>query len=190
MAGWQAEEFGAHHEGRAVALLADGTVPKAMAYDTGTRIHRSTQWWVYDGTGRAPLATDLRAACSCGWTGTTRHPLDWTELGEHPCYAETPGPYGDWAEHVREVHGRTVPVPDVLADLLQRLDERLGDLANEAPIAALRVVAALERTAKAVGLTAACNVDADEVPWDAVAQQLGISEQEARARVFGYQCTG
>ena len=82
--GWQVEEFGAHHEGRAVAVPADGTEPKPVVFDTGNgpHVHRTGEWWVYDGTLRTPRATGLRAGCSCGWRGETVHPLDWAEMGE------------------------------------------------------------------------------------------------------------
>lgn len=187
---WQVDEFGAHHEGRAVALLADGTEPRPAIFDTGSgsSVHQTREWWAYTGTLTNPRATDLRGGCSCGWRGDTVYPLDWEALGDYPYDVDTPGPYEDWAEHIRQVEARTVPVPYELTELLQRLDERLSDLADDAPVAALRIVAALERAAKRTGLVAAFNIGTDDdVPWETVGEQLGMSESDARMKVFGYQ---
>lgn len=125
--GWQDEEFGAAHRGRAVAVLADGSEPGPVVYDTGSAAgHASSQWWVYDGTLRAPLATRPRGACACGWRGTALHPVDWAALGDRPYDVDPLGPYEDWFPHVRQVAARAVPVPDAVAGLLQRLDEQLA----------------------------------------------------------------
>ncbi|QMU71608.1 hypothetical protein [Streptacidiphilus sp. P02-A3a] len=185
---WQIDEFGPSHTGRAVAVLADGGEPRPMVYDTGGASgHTTSQWWVYDGTGRAPLATHLRAGCSCGWRGSALHPLDWAELGDEPYAVDPVGPRQDWCDHIDQVEARTVPLPDDLTDLLRRLDERLTDLAADAPVAALRAVGELERIAERVGVDAAHNVAVDGVPWETLATALGLTENDARARVSRYR---
>jgi hypothetical protein len=101
---WQSEQFGAAHEGRAAAVLADGSEPEPVYFDIGSggSMHRTSDWWVYDGTLRAPLATGLRAACSCSWRGTTRYPVDWDDVDPHgPHLYDTSGPKSDWAQHGR-----------------------------------------------------------------------------------------
>jgi hypothetical protein len=57
-------------------------------------------------------------------------------------------------------------------------------------VAALRAVAALERTAAAARVIAACNIESDETPWGVVGRQLGLSEAEARRKVRGYWYAG
>ncbi|MGW1843005.1 hypothetical protein [Streptomyces sp. NPDC001966] len=48
---WETEGFGGEHEGRPGALLADGTEPGPAYFDSGSgsTVHRSTDWYVYDG---------------------------------------------------------------------------------------------------------------------------------------------
>jgi len=187
--GWQVEEFGAHHEGRAVAVLADGTEPKPALFDTGSggHIHQSSEWWCYDGALSTPRATDLRGGCSCGWRGTGLYPLKWAELGEQPYHADTPGPREDWLGHIRQVEARTIPVPDELTELLRLLDEKLTDLAADAPLAALRLVTALERTAARAGTDAAHAISEDDLSWQNVGDALGTSADEAQGRVWHYR---
>ncbi|MFI5751395.1 hypothetical protein ACIBBE_37090 [Streptomyces sp. NPDC051644] len=166
---WETEEFGSQHEGRPGVLLADGTEPSPVYFDarSGPTMHQSTEWWVYDGTLGAPLATELRGACSCGWRGSTRHPLDWEAVGrQRPYLADTSGPEGDWDTHIIEVQARTVPVPADLTTLLDQVEERL--------------------TERAATDTAFSIDTADGPQWDTVAQALGISEQAARSRLTRY----
>ncbi|MEE1808111.1 hypothetical protein [Streptomyces sp. BE133] len=145
---WETEEFGSQHEGRPGVLLADGTEPGPVYFDAGSgpTMHQSTEWWVYDGTLGAPLATELRGACSCGWRGSTRYPFDWEAVDRRRSYlADTSGPEHDWDTHITEVQARTVPVPADLTTLLDQVEERLTALVADEPLAALRAVAALER---------------------------------------------
>ncbi|AJT69363.1 hypothetical protein T261_7766 [Streptomyces lydicus] len=69
---------------------------------------------------------------------------------------------------------------------MKQVDEQLSDLADQAPVAALRAVAALERTTVRISRAAACNAQADEVPWDAIGKSLGLTEQDARSRLTSY----
>ena len=57
-------------------------------------------------------------------------------------------PRDDLLGHIEQVRCRTIPVPDELAELVQRRNEKLVDLADQAPVAVMRVIAALERTAE------------------------------------------
>lgn len=187
--GWQSEQFGAAHEGRAAAVLADGSEPEPVYFDVGSggSMHRSSDWWVYDGTLRAPRATGLRAACSCSWRGATCYPVDWDDVDPHgPHLYDLSGPRSEWAQHIAQTEARSVPLPEALAALLQRLDEQLADLAEEAPLAALKAVAALERTVHEAARRAALNVEADTTPWTAVATALGLCERDARSRLGRY----
>jgi len=187
--GWRVEEFGGSHDGRAVAVLADGTEPGPVIYDTGSSgsVHRSSEWWIYDGTLRAPLATHLRGGCSCGWRGTDLHAVDWTLLGDRPYDTDPLGPMEDWFLHVRQVDANAVPLPEVLAGLLQLLDEQLTSLAATGPLAALRAVAMLERTAGRTGTEAAHKLAASGTDWKSVAVALGLTEDDAQARVDQYR---
>lgn len=186
---WQSEQFGASHQGRAAAVLADGSEPGPMYFDTGSgsSTHRTSDWWVYDGTLRAPLATGLRAACSCGWRGTACYPVDWNDVDPHrPHLHDTTGPEDDWAQHITDTEARSVPLPDTLTALLRQLEEQLEDLADNAPLAAVRAVAALERTTHDIAQHAARAIEADSTSWPTIATALGLTEQEARSRLTRY----
>ncbi|MFE0134646.1 hypothetical protein ACFWY6_24240 [Streptomyces sp. NPDC059037] len=187
--GWKTEQFGMSHEGRAGAVLANGTEPEPMHFDTGSsgNVHKTSDWWVYDGTLRAPQATDLRGSCSCGWRGTALYPIDWSQVSRrHPYEYDASGPYTDWAQHISEVEERSVPLPDELAGLLEKVDEQLTALADQGPVAALKAVVLLERITKRIGRDAAANAQLDEVPWDSIAKALGLTEREARSRLINY----
>jgi hypothetical protein len=100
------------------------------------------------------------------------------------------GPHDDWARHIDEVESRSVPLPVGLEELLERVDEQLSALAADAPLAALKAVAALERTAVRIGREAAYGAEADaeggEVSWEAIGRALGLTEEDARSRLFSY----
>ena len=73
---WEYDEFAGEHDGRAAAVLADGSEPKPMLYDTGStaNFHETSDWWVYDGTRRAPLATapPMLISRADGWCSGVR----------------------------------------------------------------------------------------------------------------------
>ncbi|WP_225447012.1 hypothetical protein [Streptacidiphilus sp. PB12-B1b] len=71
-------------------------------------------------------------------------------------------------------------------ELLQRLQDRIANLAADAPVAALRVVAALERLTGHAGLETVFNLEAD-VSWQTMGEALGVSADAARSRVRKYQ---
>lgn len=186
---WETEEFGTSHQGRPGPVLADGAEPKPLVFDTGSgsEMHQTTDWWAYDGTLHAPLATALRGACSCGWRAAALHPLDWQEVAaEGPDRYDTSGPEADWDQHITDVEQRTVPVPEDVTALLAQLRTRLDALATDAPLAALRAVAALEYPVAEAARTAACNARADDQPWDTIATALGLTEPDTRTRLHRY----
>ncbi|MFI2263547.1 hypothetical protein OHU45_37115 [Streptomyces tubercidicus] len=186
---WQSEEFGASHEGMAGAVLADGSEPRPVYLDagSGSYMHETTQWWAYNGRLSRPRADYMRGACSCGWRGARHYPIDWDQLNVRRIYeVDTPGPYEDWQSHIDEVELRTVPLPVELADLLERLDDQLTVLADQGPLAALKAVAALERTTSRIGREAACAAEADDTSWEAIGQALGLTEKDARSRLTHY----
>jgi hypothetical protein len=186
---WQSEQFGPSHGGRPAAVLADGSEPQPVYFDigSGSHGHRTSEWWVYDGTLNAPQATGLRAACSCGWRGATRYPLVWDDaVRRHPHLLDTSGPESDWDEHIADVEARSVPLPENLVGLLDRLAEELDRLAADAPLAALKAVAILERVTDSVAHRAALTAGAEVLSWDAVATALGLTPQDARARLAHY----
>ncbi|MFI0822042.1 hypothetical protein ACH4TX_40775 [Streptomyces sp. NPDC021098] len=186
--GWQSEEFGSFHEGTAGAVLGDGSEPGPVYVDAGSGSHMPaiTDWWVYDGTLGAPRATHLRGSCSCGWRGERRYAIDWGLVAEDPYDADTSGPRDDWAQHIEHVKERSVPLPVALEGLLAEVDQQLTALAADAPLAALRAVAALERTTKRIGREAAYHAEADELSWETIGKALGITEKDARSRLVNY----
>ncbi|MFF3500155.1 hypothetical protein [Streptomyces sp. NPDC003247] len=186
---WTSEEFGSSHEGIAGAVLADGSEPKAVLLDFGSGADgglETSEWWAYDGRLRRPRAAGYRAACACGWRGETR-PIDWERVPEDRPYDLDTGPaHGDWVEHLRAVERRTVPLPDELTDLIERLEHHLVTLVDQAPVAALRAVTALERLLPGIGREAAQAVRDDELSWDSVGTALGIGPERARSLLTRY----
>jgi hypothetical protein len=54
------------------------------------------------------------------------------------------------------------------------VENRLNDLVDQAPLVALRAAWMVERTARQVGVGAACSVECDEVPEEQVATGLSL----------------
>ncbi|MFS0696729.1 hypothetical protein [Streptomyces nitrosporeus] len=162
---WTSEEFGQEHADKPGVLLADGTEPGPVYFEAGSgaTMHRSTDWWVYDGTV------------------ADRH---------HPYAYDTTGPEGDWDTHLAEVRARAVPVPADLATLIEQLGRQLTTLASEEPLAALRAATVLERLAATTATGAALRIDPDDAEWETIARALGVSEQTARARLTRYALRG
>ncbi|QEV64374.1 hypothetical protein CP982_00505 [Streptomyces spectabilis] len=184
-----ATEFGPSHEGRAAAVLADGSEPKPALFDAGSsaEVYETSDWWVYDGTLGTPRARAVRGACACGWRGEERFAIDWERVDpDAPDAYDLTGPYRAWKRHVGEVERRTVSLPADVQHLLEQLHERLTVLAEDAPLAALRAVGALEHTLAETGQRAAFGAWQDEQDWDAIATKLGLTEAHSRARLHKY----
>lgn len=187
--GWTTEEFGDSHEGIVGAVLDDGSEPKPAYFDigSGATMYRTSEWWAYDGGASRPRAAAVRAACSCGWRGPSS-PVPWGELDEEGLEdMDVSGPRRDWSEHIRAVERRTVPLPDDLAQLLTVLEDRLAALAEDAPAAALRAVAALDRLTGQAGREAARAFDEDgDGRWEDLGRALGIGADRAHSLVTRY----
>jgi hypothetical protein len=187
---WLHEEFGESHEGIAGAVLADGSEPKPVYLDFGSsadNVLETREWWAYDGTLNRPKAAGYRAACACGWRGPA-YPIDWDQLPDDElCDVDTEPAHRDWAGHIRDVDDRTVPVPQDVAALIHQLEERLAVLADQAPLAALRVTAALERLTTRVSQEAAGIVDVDEFSDETIGTALGLSADTASVLLLHYR---
>ncbi|MFI1941231.1 hypothetical protein ACH44C_29330 [Streptomyces purpureus] len=156
---------------------------------SGGHFPTSTDWWIYDGTCGAPRAERMRAACACGWRAQVSYPIDWSQVRRREPYTYDTSPLAqDWKIHIEDVEARTVPLPAELADLLQRLDQHLDRLAEDAPLAALKAVRALETIIATTGPAAAfMTVSGAEIPWSRIAEGLGTTESEARSRLRRYE---
>ncbi|MFG2135059.1 hypothetical protein ACGFNV_46025 [Streptomyces sp. NPDC048751] len=183
------EEFGESHEGIAGAVLADGSEPKPVCLDFGSGGAgglETSEWWVYDGTMNRPQAAGYRAACACGWRGPT-HPIDWEQLtGDQLDDLDTDAAHRDWTSHTRDVEERAVPVPEDVAALIHQVEGRLSALADQAPLAALRATAALERLTTRIGQEAAGAAHADELSEETIGTALGLSPDTARSLLIRY----
>ncbi|MCX4632735.1 hypothetical protein [Streptomyces sp. NBC_01443] len=118
-----------------------------MYLDPGSSsaFQETREWWAYSGILNRPRATSARGACGCGWRGAATYPIDWAAADAAGIYEPViEGPQEDWEQHLEEVEARTVPLPAELAELLDRVGEQLNTLAGQAPVAALKAVAALE----------------------------------------------
>ncbi|MFD7500263.1 hypothetical protein [Streptomyces sp. NPDC059850] len=185
---WQTTEFGSSHEGKPSAVLADGSEPKPVYYDVGSSgsVPSLSEWWIYDGTLRAPKAAHLRGSCACGWRGESLYPIDWDEVVDARLDLEVSGPHDDWKQHVEEVRARSVPLPTGLETLLTQVEEQLDALTVDTPVAALKCVAILERITQRIGREAAYGAEADEVSWETIGQALGLDEKTAQSRLLHY----
>ncbi|MEU9393267.1 hypothetical protein AB0D86_25130 [Streptomyces sp. NPDC048324] len=190
--GWRTEEFGDAHEGIVGAVLADGAEPAPVSFDIGggAASRETRELWAYDGRLGRPRAAAFRAACACGWRGVS-HPLDGRWIADDPLDdLDTSPAFEEWRAHVRAVERQTVPLPEEVTDLLRRLDERLTVLADQAPVAALKSVAALERLARRIGQEAAYAARADELAPETIGRALGINAADAEARLSRYLLPG
>ncbi|MCG7527137.1 hypothetical protein MHW47_22160 [Streptomyces sp. OfavH-34-F] len=123
------------------------------------------------------------------WRGTTLHPVDWQQVAaEGPGWYDTSGPREDWRRLIADVENRAVPIPEDVAGLLDQLRERLDALADDAPLAALRILAALESSIASAGEVAAYTSRADDQSGDTIAAGLGLTASEARSRLHRYAC--
>ncbi|WP_204357837.1 MULTISPECIES: hypothetical protein [unclassified Streptomyces] len=182
---WTMEEFGTSHEGAVGVLLADGTVPSPVYFDSGSGGGGEpvSQWSVYDGRWtHVPRAAALRAVCSCGWAGP-EHRLDWTAIGDQDLVdggdEQADACVQDWDVHTVRVEATTVPLPEIVTTLLERLEEEIDKLAKTSPVAAVRAVRRLEVTAERVGYWAARGT-ANDLDTAQAAAALGLDENAAR----------
>lgn len=190
--GWTTDEFGASHEGYAGAVLDDGSEPKPVYLDIGSGSGgcSTSEWWAYNGQMRRPRAAGYRAACECGWRGDT-YPIDWDQVMDDRLDGlDTSGPFDDWREHIRKVECKAVPVPADVTAVMDQLEAHLAALVEEAPVAALRAVARLERVASSAGREAACGIEYEALSAESVAAGLGLSLATARSRLTSYLLRG
>ncbi|MEU7282475.1 hypothetical protein AB0A69_27415 [Streptomyces sp. NPDC045431] len=182
---WTTDEFGASHEGAVGVLLADGTVPAPVLFDTGSGGSGESiaQWSVYDGRiTHGPRAAALRAVCSCGWTGT-EHTLAWDEIGEQELAEARAGTADacqmDWDAHTTAVEASAVALPEAVTSLLTQLEEEIEKLTKTSPLAALRAARRLEVTAVRLGYWPARDAR-QETTAEQAAAALGLDEDSAR----------
>jgi hypothetical protein len=189
--GWTTEGFGVSHEGIVGAVLADGSEPKPVYLDFGSGGGSGCttgEWWAYDGRLGRPKAAAYRSSCACGWRGKSC-PIDWDQADEYGRIDEidTSGPYNEWSDHIRAVDRQTVPVPAELSEVMEKLEDQLLRLAEQAPVAALKAVSTLERLTRDVGHQAASAAEADELSPETIGKALGISPDRASAHLLTYR---
>ncbi|MFD3334605.1 hypothetical protein ACFWV1_18395 [Streptomyces sp. NPDC058700] len=187
---WKRDGFDSH-VGEVGVLLADGSEPGPVYVDMGSGGHvpSFTDWWVYDGAVRRPLATTMRGRCACGWRGERIFPIDWQQVDRDDLDAyDTSGPEQDWESHLDEVAARAVPLPEDLAGLLRRVRERLDELVDDDPLAVVKAAGELEATVAFFGpLATRIVTSSEQLPLAQVAQVLGMTEQAAGSRLRHYE---
>ncbi|MEV7730346.1 hypothetical protein AB0P15_37400 [Streptomyces sp. NPDC087917] len=145
-----------------------------------------SHWSVYDG-GRPPAhpAAALHAACSCGWKSPERQ-LDGEVIGDQD-FAEVGDGQADaceraWDARTATVEASSLPLPDTVTDLLERLEEEIDKLAKTSPNAAVRAARRTQITAERVGYWAARATLHDRTP-DQAAAALGLTERAPRGEL-------
>ncbi|MFI6343908.1 hypothetical protein [Streptomyces sp. NPDC050560] len=187
---WYSEDLGEAHRGRPRPLLPDGAEPKPVYYDLGSGAYMPSRddWWIYDGGAGAPRAHALRAACACGWAGTGRLVLDWDRVDDPRDDVDLGALRGEWDRHLADVEARTVPLPAALHGQIAEMAAVLERLAEDAPLAAVRAAALLDRRIRDATRLAALNAVPDddaESSWERIAIALGTTRHEARSLVTG-----
>jgi hypothetical protein len=180
---WTSDEYGRSHEGRVAVLLADGTSPEPVYFDSNSGPSGTTvrHWSVYDGSDcpARPRAHALRAECACGWTGPA-HPVDWEQTGGLPFYEHGSRPAGrcqdDWDKHTTAVGATTVALPAELQSLLDKVTAAIEALAKDSPTAAVKAARTLELIAQRTAYWPAHEAS-DEDP-ETVAAALGLSTDD------------
>ncbi|SEQ89675.1 hypothetical protein SAMN04487983_100943 [Streptomyces sp. yr375] len=165
-------------------LLADGTVPRPVYFDTGSGAGGPSvsEQSVQDGRfTHVPRAALLPAVCSCGWTGT-KHRLDWAEIGEQEL-AEAgmdtaDSCVRDWDTHTTEVERSAAPLPETFTAPLTQLESEIEKLAKSSPLAPVPAARRLEVTAAEAGYWPAHNAGRNTPLTQAAA--LGLNEEAAR----------
>ncbi|NJP43604.1 hypothetical protein [Actinacidiphila epipremni] len=160
------------HEGFVAAVLGDGGEPGPQP--DGSRM----PWWAYNGAD-GPRAVAVRSACGCGWRGGAVHPVDFGDDEATEGYEAETGPYADWERHVTAAEGL---VPYDVEQLLGMLRRRVAELAEQQPVAALRVAAQVEGMAPMLGASAAQAARRGLVSWEAIGRPFGLDAEAARAR--------
>ncbi|MFD0404713.1 hypothetical protein [Kitasatospora sp. NPDC127116] len=181
---WSTGEFGDSHKGSVGVLLADGTVPGPVFYETSSSGggRSVSQWYAYDGAFDAPRAHALRGVCSCGWAGP-EHVLDWDEIGDQEMARAGVGAAiecesGWWDTHIVEVAATAVPLPKTVTDLLSQLTEEIEKLGSTNPLAAVRAARQLEVIAGEVAFWPARNAGSNS-SFEQAAAALGRNEADA-----------
>ncbi|WP_228924551.1 hypothetical protein [Streptomyces sp. DH7] len=179
------------HLGDIGVLLEDGTEPGPVYYDTGSgsNIHKTTNWYCYDGTLGAPRATTMRARCACGWRGQTTYPIDWDQVERRQPYLyDTSGPESDWDAHTQEVAALAVQLPENSVQLLKQLEEWLYD-DDVDPLVILRAVGELEAITTSIASYAARQAGTKHSDKE-IARALGLTDTVLTARLAHYKNRG
>ncbi|MEU0690058.1 hypothetical protein [Streptomyces uncialis] len=187
---WETDEFGVGHGGRPGVVDASGAEPGPIRIPSssgGSDLGEITEWWGYDGRLGDTVATHLRGSCSCGWRGTDLYPIDWAEAHrQRPHEYDTSGPESDWKQHVNDVESKLVPLPDDVAELLDRLSSRLSELSDSEPLVALRAAGIAQHDAQTFAGSAAMTVRWKGIPLTTVGIALGCDAEQAEARMRAY----
>ncbi|MFD7445920.1 hypothetical protein [Streptomyces sp. NPDC059909] len=88
---------------------------------------------------------------------------------------------------IRTVERHTVPLLAELTETIERLENQLTTLAEQAPVTALKAVAALERLTTHAGRDANHAAEANELSRETVGKALGLSPGKARSRLTRYR---
>lgn len=181
---WTADEYGASHEGTVKVLLDDGSAAEPVYFDAGSGgyVPSSSHWSIYDGrSARTPRASAFRATCACGWVGAS-HVLDWDKVGDQPLHtaaaADADRCMTDWDRHIMDVGESTVPVPERIAELLERLEAEVERYTEESPVGAVKIARRMEISAANLGYWAARKARGAMSPEE-VATALGLSTRQA-----------
>ena len=160
------------HTGSIGHRLPDGTL-SAAGDQPGTAAAEAAEGQPgAAGTKQQPdTAVAYRAMCSCGWTGKTDFP---------PSQFGTWSATSQWIEHMQPLWAAAPP--DWLLGRSDSLRQNLTELANDWPLQALGVLAAIERWQKPLIEQAVVLARDAGTSWAEIGAALGITKQSAHQR--------
>ncbi|MER8043636.1 hypothetical protein [Streptomyces sp. NPDC094032] len=188
---WEREGYESH-EGVVGVLLADGTEPGPVFFDSssGASFYESIDWQYYDGSMRRPTAASMRGRCACGWRGEKAYPIDWQQVHRHdnPRDYDTSAPRADWKAHMDDVAARAVPLPQDLSTLLRQVRKRLDHLVDEEdePLQVLKAADELEAIISEIAPYAASLITRSSTPLTKLAEAYGKTEKATSSRLSHY----
>jgi hypothetical protein len=179
------------HEGYPVAVLADGSEPEPLRFPVPGRegiTTRNSAWWLYTGEEGRPLATSVKAGCTCGWRSTNTFPIDFEHQEATDGWEDNSGPFAAWtSEHIDALLGTTMPTE--LREALGTVKQLVGQLATERPLVALTAIGQMEKLIEVQAPIAGTWARSRKVTWEAIGRALRTSRQAAYQRFGKYTST-
>jgi hypothetical protein len=172
------------HEGYVVAVLADGSEPEPLQFPVPGREGVTTKnsgWLLYTGKDGRPLATAVKAGCTCGWRSVDTFPVDFEDEEATEGWEDNSGPFAAWqSEHIEALLGTAMPRE--LREALDTVAMSLREQSVHRPLVALATIARMEKLVGDLAPTAGAAARKDGQTWTAIGKALNTTRQAAYQR--------